>query len=81
MLLKTWKKNMEQMATSHKSENGVLFIDTSQVQINLLPKLERVLNEIISIITQKLASETRKLFSELTLYTSVRNMYYNKLFF
>lgn len=72
---------MEQMATSHKSENGVLFIDTSQVQINLLPKLERVLNEIISIITQKLASETRKLFSELTLYTSVRNMYYNKLFF
>lgn len=72
---------MEQMATSHKSENGVLFIDTSQVQINLLPKLERVLNEIISIITQKLASETRKLFSELTLYTSVRNMYHNKLFF
>ena len=71
MTLKTWKDNIEKIELSRVSENGILFIDASQVQMKLLPQLEKVFSQIIAILTQKLTSETERLFAELQVYIKV----------
>jgi len=71
MMLKTWKDNIEKIELSRVSENGILFIDASQLQMDLLPQLEKVFSQIIGILTQKLASETERLFADLQVYIKV----------
>ena len=69
--LKSWRESLEKMKTSHISENGVLCIDASQVQRDLIPKLDNIFGEIISMLTQKIVSETERLFSDLNKYIKV----------
>eukprot|EP00111_Clytia_hemisphaerica_P005633 TCONS_00016358-protein len=75
--LKKWKENIIKMEDFHRTSNGVLYIDTSQVHIQLLPKLEKIFSEIISILTQRIFTETEKLFAELSEYIKELSKKYN----
>ncbi|XP_057293707.1 dynein axonemal heavy chain 1-like isoform X2 [Hydractinia symbiolongicarpus] len=67
--LKSWSAQIERMATSYVTPNGLLFIDCLSVQQMLLPRLQEIFENIVKVLSEDYRIQAKMFISQLQCIT------------
>lgn len=67
--LKSWSAQIERMATSYITPNGLLFIDCLPVQQMLLPRLQEIFENIVKVLSEDYHIKAKMFISQLQCIT------------